>query len=79
MVYFFLTDVRRKQFDLAIYIMKNNIIYFSDILGAALTFNILPDSAKGYVNLPFFCYWIIGFTISPLSPALLVGLGWVGL
>lgn len=45
-------------------IIENNIIKFSDILNNIPAYNILPNSAKNYVDLPFFSNWVIGFTIS---------------
>ncbi len=51
---FFLINVYQKQFNRAIYIMKNNIIKFSDILDIIPTFNILLNLIKDYINLPFF-------------------------
>jgi hypothetical protein len=44
--------------------MKNNITKYSDIPNNVPAYNVLPLSAKGYVDLPFFSNWIIGFTIS---------------
>lgn len=60
----FLTNTRISQYNLAIYILKNNILYYSDIPNSVPTLNSLPLTAIGYTELPFFQNWIIGFTIS---------------
>lgn len=63
---FFLTETRRAQFDLAMYILKNEIKNYDQIraisLGKSSIFE-LPKTASDYVNLSFFKNWIVGFTI----------------
>lgn len=62
---FFLTDTRRSQFNLAFYILQNNLNMFSDISNIKVpSFNTLPTTAVDYTLLPFFLNWIVGFTIS---------------
>lgn len=64
---FFLTETRRAQFDLAMYILKNDIKFYDQIPAVSLlkssTFE-LPKTAEGYVNLSFFKNWIVGFTMA---------------
>jgi hypothetical protein len=62
---FFLTETRRNQFDLAMYILKNdNKVYdqIPDIKTIPTLFK-LPKTALDYVNLAFFKNWIVGFTV----------------
>ena len=63
---YFLTDTRRSQFDLAMFIFKNDIKLFDNIhngvLGEIPTTFELPNTASGYLNLPFFNNWLVGFT-----------------
>ncbi len=63
---FFLTETRRSQFDLAIFILQQEIKKFSDIPRDSILESVfkLPESAKGYANLEFFKNWIVGFTMS---------------
>lgn len=63
---FFLTDTRRKQFNLCMYLLQNNITKFSLIpsIDTIKDLFTLPKSSIGYVNLPFFYNWIVGFTIA---------------
>ena len=65
---FFLTDTRRTQFDLAMFVLKEDIKLYDKlpITGKAEipTLFKLPETASGYVNLPFFKNWIVGFTVS---------------
>jgi hypothetical protein len=62
---FFLTDTRRSQFNLAFYILQNNLNMFSNITNLKVpSFNTLPTTALDYTLLPFFLNWIVGFTIS---------------
>lgn len=63
---FFLTETRRKQFNLCIHLLENNITKFSSIptLDTIKDLFSLPQSSIGYVNLPFFYNWIVGFTIA---------------
>ena len=61
---FFLTITRRKQFNLAMHIFKNNIKSFYNIPSVNdiySPFN-LPDIASDYLNLSFFRNWLVGFT-----------------
>ena len=65
---FFLTDTRRTQFDLAMFVLKEDIKLYDKlpITGKAdiPTLFKLPETASAYVNLPFFKNWIVGFTVS---------------
>jgi len=61
---FFLTDVRRSQFDKLMYILHNDIKLFSEIPEVIPAYNTLPDNSLGYTQLPFFSNWIVGFTIA---------------
>lgn len=61
---FFLTNTRRLQFERAMYILLNNIVQYADIPGSVPTLCPLPTTASGYVSLPFFTNWIVGFTIA---------------
>jgi Cytochrome b/b6/petB/LAGLIDADG endonuclease len=61
---FFLTKTRRYQFDLAMYIFKNNIKLYnqtSNIKKIPTIFS-LPNISSDYLNLAFFKNWLIGFT-----------------
>ena len=56
---FFLTENRRSQFNLAMFIFENNIKNFDQVPNyaaahAAPSFSILPENSLGYLNLPFF-------------------------
>lgn len=67
---FFLTDTRRAQFDLVMYILKNEIKIYNEIFTGASdqarkgipTVFTLPIEAKDYLNLAFFKNWLVGFT-----------------
>jgi hypothetical protein len=63
---FFLTDTRRFQFDLALFIFKNDIKVFDQIppINEIFTCFQLPNTASGYINLNFFFNWIVGFTMA---------------
>lgn len=64
---FFLTETRRAQFDLAMHILKNDIKNYDQIQAVSLEKSLpfqLPETASGYVNLPFFKDWIVGFTMA---------------
>lgn len=63
---FFLTNTRRSQFDLALYILNNNLNIWKNIPDVSIIpfYNKLPNTAEGYFILPFFLNWIVGFTIS---------------
>jgi hypothetical protein len=64
---FFLTETRIDQFNLAMYILKNDIKMF-DYLPSSKNIieNVfeLPDNANDYTLLHFFKNWIVGFTCS---------------
>ena len=63
---FFLTSNRRKQFDLALFIFKNDIKYFEDLPyldNLSSNFN-LPVNASDYLKLDFYRNWLVGFTIA---------------
>ena len=62
---FFLTEARRSQFDLAMFIFKNDIKLFDKLpnSGLEITTNFeLPNTASGYLMLAFFNNWVVGFT-----------------
>lgn len=62
---FFLTETRRSQFDLAMFIFTNDIKLFDNIPknGLEIPTNFeLPQTASGYLNLAFFYNWLVGFT-----------------
>ena len=76
---FFITETRKNQFDLAMFILKNDIKLFDDIpnLGSAYnSIKLYHDSdgpttsgqttskALDYVNLHFFKNWLVGFTVA---------------
>lgn len=64
---FFLTDTRRFQYSMALYILYNNVVKFEEIscVPAHLaTIPALPTNAKDYVSLPFFTNWFVGFVIA---------------
>jgi len=60
---FFLTKVRNEQFNKALFIMKNNLIYFKDIPILSFIREEILNS-ESILNLKFFDNWIIGFTIA---------------
>lgn len=64
---YFLTNTRRSQFDLAMFVLKENIKLYdnlpSDIKSINTYFPIL-NSKMDYVYLPFFKNWIVGFTVA---------------
>ena len=69
---FFLTDTRRAQFDLCMYILQNDIKYYKDIEHYMSKEILLSDPSKmkqkqlltfkDYLKLPFFKNWLVGFT-----------------
>jgi len=64
---FFLTDIRRKQFNLALFVVTNNILKFDDIpsqIPSSPFLPSLPISPKLYLELNFFLSWVVGFTIA---------------
>lgn len=63
---FFLTNIRRSQFDLAMYILTNNIKLYENIANITNVPTIfsLPDNAADYLNLKFYFNWLVGFTVA---------------
>lgn len=61
---FFLTHTRRNQFDKVIYILEKDKKIYSEIPKNVPTVFKLPKTASGYLSLPFFKNWIVGFTIA---------------
>ena len=61
---FFLTDVRQKQFDKAMFLFKNNINLYTEIPVSFPLMNQVLNKAEDFINLPFFNNWIVGFTIA---------------
>ena len=59
---FFLTENRRAQYHMAMYILQNNIKKHSELPKVAPIVHSLPTLPEGYVNLSFFHNWIVGFT-----------------
>lgn len=62
---FFLTDTRRAQFDLAMFVIANQITQFDMIpsfIPSSPLQPSLPTTPAGYLDLPFFFHWIVGFT-----------------
>lgn len=61
---FFLTETRIKQFNLAMFILKNDIKLFDQIPLKVDNVFELPKNANDYILLHFFKNWIVGFTCS---------------
>ena len=65
---FFLTDTRRTQFDLAMFMLKQDKKVYGELPVKGKveipTMFKLPETALDYVSLPFFKNWIVGFTMS---------------
>lgn len=61
---FFLTERRRAQYNMAMYIFNNNIKKYSELPKVAPILYKLPTNAEGYCNLSFFNNWIVGFTVA---------------
>lgn len=69
---FFLTETRRSQYEKAIYYMISGEKEFSpepinksETISQSQSFlPSLPNDAKDYIKLPFFKYWVVGFTIT---------------
>nr|YP_010691060.1 LAGLIDADG endonuclease [Phellinus igniarius]WBU93161.1 LAGLIDADG endonuclease [Phellinus igniarius] len=61
---FFLTQNRRKQFDLALYLFQNNLKSFENISNVNNIPSLfeLPETASEYLKLKFFRNWLVGFT-----------------
>ena len=51
---FFLTERRRAQYNIAMYILNNNIKKYSELPKVAPIIHKLPTNVEGYVNLSFF-------------------------
>ena len=63
---FFLTDTRVDQFNLAMYILKNDIKLYNEIhnINNIPTIFEIPKNPFDYTLLHFFRNWIVGFTCS---------------
>jgi len=63
---FFLTDTRKTQFDLAMYIFQKNIKNYANLLevGNIPSAFEFPTKPEEYLALKYFKNWIIGFTMS---------------
>ena len=63
---YFLTETRKNQFNLAMYILENNITFYHEIPSKDKIPHIvkLPLNPLDYTLLPFFKNWIVGFTCS---------------
>jgi len=63
---FFLTETRRSQFELALFIFKNDTKFYDQIpdIKELPTFVLLPKTASNYIELAFFKNWIVGFTMA---------------
>jgi hypothetical protein len=61
---FFLTNTRRNQFDLAMYIFKNDLKLFENIskISDIQSLFELPENPSDYLQLKFFKNWLVGFT-----------------
>lgn len=61
---YFLTTKRSIQYNLALYILENNIIKYDDISNKYLSSRSSRklDEIKLYEDIPFFNNWLIGFT-----------------
>jgi hypothetical protein len=60
----FLTDTRKAQFDKVVYILKNKVTKFSSLPEVFPVTQPLPATPQGYLDLPFFDNWFVGFTIA---------------
>lgn len=62
---FFLTETRVNQFNLAVYILKNDIRIYDEInKNNVKDIFKIPSNSFDYTLLPFFKNWIVGFTCS---------------
>ncbi len=63
---FFLSETRKTQFNLAMFIIQNNIKIYDELPNKSEipTLFELPKTASDYVKLFFFKNWIVGFTMS---------------
>jgi hypothetical protein len=70
---FFLTETRINQFNLAMYILKNDIKLFDEIPSKDKIKDVfkLPVDAYSYTLLHFFKNWIVGFTYPWLYPGVI--------
>ena len=61
---FFITESRRAQFDLAMFIIKNDLKLYDQIAqyNEIPTIFELPKTASEYLKLAFFKNWLVGFT-----------------
>lgn len=67
---FFLTNVRREQFNLALYVMDNGLTKYAEIPEAVPTSSLLqplPLTPADYLLLPFFNPWVVGFTMAEFN------------
>lgn len=68
---FFLTNTRADQFNLAMYIFKNDIKMYNQIPENTPAVLEIPKNPIDYTLLPFFKNWIVGFTCSSLYPGVI--------
>jgi hypothetical protein len=61
---FFLTNTRTDQFNLAMYILENDIKMYDEIPSDIPSKFKLPNNPTDYTLLPFLKNWIVGFTCS---------------
>jgi LAGLIDADG endonuclease len=63
---FFLTTTRRAQFNLAMHVLQQDLLMFSEISTSVNIPNLFPfpTSSLDLSLLPFFNNWIVGFTIA---------------
>lgn len=59
---FFLTEIRRYQFNMAMHILTKDIKLYSGLPKLPPVLFELPEKAEDYVNLVFFKDWLVGFT-----------------
>ncbi|GAB2527455.1 hypothetical protein GCM10027054_13400 [Isoptericola nanjingensis] len=62
---YFLTDTRRQQYALALHVLTNNIVWYADV-PTNFNSNIypLPTTPAGYLSIPFFRNWVVGFVMA---------------
>jgi hypothetical protein len=61
----FLTDTRRKQFDLVCYIIIHGLTKWNTLPVVVPSFSLpLPSTPQGYLDLPWFSNWLVGFVIA---------------
>ena len=61
---FFLTTTKAHQFNLAMYILKENIKKYDEIINDVPVVKAMPKNPIEYTRLPFFKNWIVGFACS---------------